>query len=92
MPQLSKRRRAGFEALHKLLNYAMHSYKSSNLNFKLWLRFWKTLDAYNNGKTYHEFLQTFFGPNRLQILFLIRKFYILILFYLKLRKTLCYLS
>jgi transposase len=50
-----------FRALHKLINEAMHSYKSSNLNFKLWKRFWKTLDAYNSGKTYQEVLQTFFG-------------------------------
>jgi hypothetical protein len=50
-----------FGALHKLINEAMHSYKSSNLNFKHWKRFWKTLAAYNSSKTYQEVLQTFYG-------------------------------
>ncbi len=56
MPQLSKKRRAVFKALHKLINEAIHSYKSSNLNFKQWKRFWKKLNAYNSGKTYRLFL------------------------------------
>ncbi len=40
--------------LHNLIRAAMWSYQSSDLNFKLWKRFWKALNAYKICKTYEE--------------------------------------
>jgi hypothetical protein len=59
--------------LHNLILEAMLSYQASDLNFKLWKRFWKALNAYKIGKTYEEVLQAFLELNHLQMSQLIRK-------------------
>ena len=56
-----KRNVQSYSELHNLIRETMLSYQSSDLNFKLWKRFWKALSAYKIGKTYEDVLQTYFG-------------------------------
>ena len=37
-----------FDNLNNLIIHSFKEYKKSNLNVKLWARFWKTLEMYNN--------------------------------------------
>jgi hypothetical protein len=43
-----KRNVHNYLELHNLIREAMISYQSSDLNFKLWKRFWKALNEYKN--------------------------------------------
>ncbi len=56
-----KRNVQNYLELHNLIREAMLSYQSSDLNFKLWKRFWTALNAYKIGKKYEEVLKAFFG-------------------------------
>ena len=53
-----------FDNLNNLIIQSFEEYNKSNLNIKLWARFWKALDMYNENKTYKDVLQTLFGAKR----------------------------
>lgn len=50
-----------FKKFNNLIQEAFGKYKAKKLNIKLWNRFWKALDMYNNNKTYQEVLEELFG-------------------------------
>ena len=50
-----------FNKLNSLIINAQEAYKISDLNLKLWNRFWRCLEMYDNGATYQEVLTTLFG-------------------------------
>ena len=46
--------------MKKLIYQGIEEYKKSELNKKLWNRYWKTIALYNQDYTYHQ-VQTLFG-------------------------------
>ncbi len=50
-----------FNKLDDLILEAISKYKTSDLNIKLWFRFWRALEMYANGLSYQEVLQELFG-------------------------------
>ena len=50
-----------FGKFSQLIELSRVNYVEQNLNIKLWHRFWKALDMYNNDAMYQEVLKTLFG-------------------------------
>ncbi len=46
-----------------VLEDSIEEFRTIKLNIKLWGRFWKTIDLYEQNKSYEEVLQTLFGAN-----------------------------
>ena len=56
-----KRTDQKYETMKMLIYEGIEEYKKSELNKKLWNRYWKTIALYNQDYTYHQVLQTLFG-------------------------------
>lgn len=50
-----------FQHLFQLINVSIEKYIESNLNLKLWKRFWKCIEMYEAKATYQEVLHALFG-------------------------------
>lgn len=50
-----------YSKLNGLIIEGMEQYSRKNLNIKLWLRFWKCLELYNDNFSYQEVLHSLFG-------------------------------
>jgi len=50
-----------FGKFYALIVEAIDHYKDTNLNLKLWKRFWDAVFMYHNGQTYQDVLTTLFG-------------------------------
>ena len=50
-----------YSKLFRLIEKALDEYEGKKLNIKLWYRFWRTVEMYNDGCSYEEVLTTLFG-------------------------------
>jgi hypothetical protein len=50
-----------FNKFHEFLTQARSHFLETNLNFKLWNRFWNCLQMYKDGSSYSKVLSTLFG-------------------------------
>jgi hypothetical protein len=50
-----------FESLLRLLPISRENFISKSIYLKLFRRFWRTIEAYYNGKTYSEVLKMYFS-------------------------------
>ena len=50
-----------FLTILRLISESHKNFKERKIHLKLFRRFWRSLDAYNQGKTYAEILSLFFG-------------------------------
>ena len=51
----------------ELLEEAKEKFNISNLNAKLWRRFWQAINMYRNGKSYQEIITLLNGSRKGQI-------------------------
>ena len=50
-----------FNTFVKLISQSRDVFEEKKISLKLFRRFWKAVDAYNEGKSYSEVLQLFFS-------------------------------
>jgi len=56
-----RRNDQNFSKLLGLIIESIDAYKKKDLNVKLWHRFWRALEMYQNDSSYQEVLETLFG-------------------------------
>ena len=61
--KLEKKNDQVFENFKNLIHESRQLLKNHPLNRKLWRRFWKTIVAYNDGKSYSWILKSYFDVN-----------------------------
>jgi transposase len=54
-------KQTNFDSFRSVFNQARDATKTTNLNEKLWRRFWRTIQAYKDGLTYGDILKLYFG-------------------------------
>jgi hypothetical protein len=60
---IRKKTDQNYNTLLRLIEESRSNFQHQKVHLKLFRRFWHTIQAYNEGKTYHEVLQQFFDKN-----------------------------
>ena len=65
---MRKKSQQVLELMKELVVESKANFTNSNLNIKLWKRFWQKISMYNKGKSYKDVMTLMFGSRKAEVL------------------------